>query len=216
MVVNDIGKHIAIGKEIIVYSKTNLNVDYDLKIRYKIEKENKEIRLYDVPRILTFQEKVMIYYAILDTYYFHPLKMLNKDFRDVKIEEFIVKENGYTYNEFNGIDKPSKGILGELLFEIPRQSIEAEKLSKIRDIYEMLIRNVEEVGIKPICIDFIGLMPDFKDVYRIIEYMFKFDDKLSKKQNDVILFKRSGIFGGSKRIFIVPKKINKTEQENNS
>ena len=39
MVINDIEKHIAIGRDIIVYSKTNINSKLDLKIGYKINKE---------------------------------------------------------------------------------------------------------------------------------------------------------------------------------
>ena len=85
MVINDIEKHIAIGREIIVYSKTNINSKLDLKIGYKINKEEKEIRLYDVPKILTFQEKVMIYYAILDKYYFYPLRVVNKEFEGLQM-----------------------------------------------------------------------------------------------------------------------------------
>lgn len=207
MLINDLEKHVLVGKELIVYSKTNLNTQIDLKIRYKINKEEKEIRLYDVPRILTFQEKVIIYYAILDQYYFYPLRALNKEYKEEKIEEYIVKENGYTYHEFNNIEGESKGILAELLFEIPRQEIEPEKLGKIRDIYEMLIRNKDEIGKKPICIAFNGIMPDFKDVFRIIKFMLEYDEKLSKKKEECILFKRAGIFGGNKRIFIIPKSI---------
>ena len=207
MVINDIEKHIAIGREIIVYSKTNINSKLDLKIGYKINKEEKEIRLYDVPKILTFQEKVMIYYAILDKYYFYPLRVVNKEFEGEKIEEYVVKENGYTYHDFNNNEGVYKGILAELLFEIPRQEVEPEKLSRIRDIYEMLIRNKDEIGIKPICIAFNGIMPDFKDVFRIIKFMFEQDEYLSEKKEECIIFKSSGILGGNKRIFIVPKKI---------
>lgn len=206
MVINNMEKHIAIGNEIIVYSKTNLKTGLDLKVRYKINKEEKEIRIYDVPKILTFQDKVMIYYAILDKYYFYPLSKINKEFNNENIEEYIVKENGYTYHTFNNIEGEDKGILGELLFEIPRQEIEPEKLSRIRDIYEMLIRNVDEIGKRPICIAFNGIMPDFKDVYRVIQYMLKFDNKLKNKK-EYLLFKRSGVLGGNKRIFIVPKRL---------
>ena len=175
MVVSDIEKHVAIGRETIVYSKNNIKLDYDLKIKYRIDKENKEIRLYDVPRILTFQEKAMIYYAILDSYYFYPLRIINKDFKNENIEEYVVKENGYTYHEFNSIEGESNGILGELVFEVPRQAIEVEKLSRIRDIYDMLKRNVKEIGIRPICIAFNGIMPDFKDIFKVIQYFFKHD-----------------------------------------
>lgn len=212
MVINDIEKHVAIGNELIIYSKTNINSKVDLKIGYKINKEEKEIRLYNVPHILTFQEKVILYYAILDKYYFYPLRVVNKEFEGEKIEEYVVKENGYTYHEFNNIEEDSNGILAELLFEIPRQEIEPEKLGRIRDIYEMLIRNIEQIGIKPICISFNGITPDFKDVFRIINFMFIYDKKLKEKKDSCIIFKRSGLLGGNKRIFIVPKEIS---NENN-
>lgn len=214
MVINDIGKFVAIGKETIVYSKSNINIDYDLKIKYRIDKENKEIRLYDVPRILSFQEKAMIYYAILDNYYFYPLRKINKEFIDENIEEYVVKENGYTYHQFNNIEGESNGILGELIFEVPRQAIEVEKLSRIRDIYEMLTRNLKEIGKRPICIAFNGIMPDFKDIYRVIEYFFKHDKGIKEKRDECILFKRSGLFGGNKRIFIVPKRIQELTESN--
>lgn len=207
MVISDIEKHIAIGNEIILYSKTNLKVNLDLKIGYRINKEDKEIRLYDVPKILTFQEKVMVYYAILDKYYFYPLRRINKEYINEEIEKYIVRENGYTYHEFNGIEEKPNGILGELLFEIPRQEIEPEKLSRIRDIYDMLIRNKNQIGDRPICIAFNGIMPDFEDVFRVIQFMFEFDKELSKKKDKVKLFKRSGLLGGNKRIFIVTNKI---------
>ena len=80
MVINDLEKRIAIGNELILYSKTNINISLDLKIGYRVDKEEKEIRLYDVPRILTFEEKVMIYYAILDRFYFYPLRIINKEY----------------------------------------------------------------------------------------------------------------------------------------
>ena len=124
----------------------------------------------------------------------------------MKIEDFVVKENGYTYHEFNNIDGESKGILGELIFEIPRQKDEPEKLLRIREIYDMLSRNLNEIGNRPICIAFNGIMPDFKDVFKVIIYMFENDKKLKKKRENCILFKRNGILGGNKRIFIVPKK----------
>lgn len=213
MVINDIGRHIAIGRETIVYSKNNVNIDYDLKIKYKINKEDKEIRLYDVPKILTFQEKAMIFYGILDNYYFYPLRALNKSIAGERIEEYVVKENGYTYHEFNGIEGNSNGILGELVFEIPRQQMEPEKLSRIRDIYEMLTRNINEIGKRPICIAFNGIMPDFKDIFRIIEYFFNYDNKIKEKKKDCLIFKRSGLFGGNKRIFIVPKKMQQIKEE---
>lgn len=215
MVISNLDKYIAIGDELIVYSRTNLNLNIDLKVRYKINKEQKEIRLYDVPRILTFQEKVMIYYAILDRYYFNSSnrRIIGQVFEIEEysdIENFIIRENGYTFHEFNNIDKPANGILGELIFEIPRQENEPEKLSRIRDIYEMLIRNKEGIGVRPICISFNGTIPDFKDIYNVIEYMLKRDERLSKSK-EYVLFKRSGILGGNKRIFIVPKSIVKEE-----
>ena len=212
MINNDIQRYIAIGKEVIIYNRDLLNADKALKIRYKINDEEREIRLYDVPRILTFEEKVMIYYAILDRFYFYPLRVINKEYAGENIEDYVVKENGYTYHEFNNIEGEPKGILAELLFEIPRQKDEPEKLSRIRDIYEMLKRNKDEIGNRPICIAFNGIMPDFKDVFRIILYMFEKDDILSKKKKECIVFKRSGIFGGNKRIFIVPKKALKIEK----
>ena len=206
MVINDLDKRVAIGKELILYSKTNINVNCDLKISYRIDIEDKSIRLYDVPRILTFEEKEIIYYAILDKYYFYPLREIDNEYKNVKIEDFVVKENGYTYHEFNNIDGESKGILGELIFEIPRQKDEPEKLLRIREIYDMLSRNLNEIGNRPICIAFNGIMPDFKDVFKVIIYMFENDEKLKKKRENCILFKRNGILGGNKRIFIVPKK----------
>lgn len=206
MVINDLDKRVAIGKELILYSKTNINVNCDLKISYRIDIEDKSIRLYDVPRILTFEEKEIIYYAILDKYYFYPLREIDNEYKNVKIEDFVVKENGYTYHEFNNIDGESKGILGELIFEIPRQKDEPEKLLRIREIYDMLSRNLNEIGNRPICIAFNGIIPDFKDVFKVIIYMFENDEKLKKKRENCILFKRNGILGGNKRIFIVPKK----------
>lgn len=207
MVIESIDKNVAIGREIIAYSKNDLKYSCDLKLRYRIDKENKEIKLFDVPKILTFQEKVMIYYAILENYYFYPLSFFNKEFRNEKIEDYVVKENGYTYHEFNGIEGESYGILGELLFEIPRQEVEVEKLSKIRDIYEMLIRNINEIGEKPICIAFNGLMPDFKDVYRAVIYVFRHDKRLIEKQKDCFVYKKKGFLGSNKRIFIIPRKM---------
>lgn len=213
MVINDLDKRVAIGKELILYSKTNINVNCDLKISYRIDIEDKSIRLYDVPRILTFEEKEIIYYAILDKYYFYPLRDVDNEYKNVKIEDFVVKENGYSYHEFNSIDGESKGILGELIFEIPRQNDEPEKLLRIREIYDMLSRNLNEIGNRPICIAFNGIMPDFKDVFKVIIYMFENDEKLKKKKRECIVFKRNGIFGGNKRIFIVPKKAVKILDE---
>lgn len=207
MVVQDISEYVAIGKEIIVYSKEKLKNSCELKIRYKIDKETKEIKLYDVPRILTFQEKCIIYYAILENFCFYPLGIINREFRNEKIEDYIVKENGYTYHEFNSLEGENNGILGELLFEIPRQEIEAEKLSKMRDIYEMLIRNLNEIGEKPICIAFNGIMPDFKDIYKAVIYVFRHDRRLIEKQKECFVYKKKGFLGSNKRIFIIPRKM---------
>lgn len=209
--VTNIERHIAIGKDIIIYSKTDINKEIDLKIGYKINKEEKEIRLYDVPKILTFQEKVMIYYAILDKYYFFPLSKINNEYNE--IENYIVKENGYSYHSFNGMEEDN-GILGELLFEIPRQEFEPEKLSRIRDIYDMLTRNYYDIGVKPICIAFNGIMSDFKDILKVIVYMFEKDKKLRRRRRRLVIFKRNGLLGGNKRIYIVPKNLVEIEKEN--
>mgnify|MGYP001852347073 FL=1 len=66
MINNDIQRYIAIGKEVIIYNRDLLNADKALKIRYKINDEEREIRLYDVPKILEFQEKSIIYFALLE------------------------------------------------------------------------------------------------------------------------------------------------------
>ncbi len=209
--VTNIERHIAIGRDIIIYSKTDINREIDLKVGYKINKEEKEIRLYDVPKILTFQEKVMIYYAIIDKYFFLPLSKINNEFSN--IEDYIVKENGYSYHTFNGIEEEDNGILGELIFEIPRQEFEPEKLSRIRDIYEMLNRNYDDIGKRSICIAFNGIMSDFKDILKVIVYMFDRDKKLKKKCKKVVIFKRNGLLGGNKRIYIVPSKLVQIEKE---
>lgn len=212
--VTNIERHIAIGKDIIIYSKTDINKEIDFKIAYKINKDEKEIRLYDVPKILTFQEKVMIYYAILDKYYFYPLGKINNEYKE--IEDYIVKENGYSYHSFNGIEEEDNGILGELLFEIPRQEYEPEKLSRIRYIYEMLSRNYYDIGKRPICIAFNGIMNDFKDILKVIVYMFEKDKKLRRRKRRVVIFKRNGLLGGNKRIYIVPKNLVEIEKEENN
>lgn len=204
MVLSDIDKFIYVGEDTIVCSKSSVKDEENLVIKYKINKEDKEIRLYDVPRILTFQEKSLIYYAILNNYYFYPASSKNDEYED--IENYVVKENGYTYHEFNQIKEENNGILGELLFEITRQPVETEKLSRIRDIYDLLIRNKKEIGIRPICIAFNGIMLDFKDVYKTILYMFDHDKTLKSKKNLVDIFKRNGLLGGNKRIFIIPNK----------
>lgn len=204
MVLSDIDKFIYVGEDTIVCSKSSVKDEENLVIKYKINKEDKEIRLYDVPRILTFQEKSLIYYAILNNYYFYPASSQNDEYED--IENYVVKENGYTYHEFNQIKEENNGILGELLFEITRQPVETEKLSRIRDIYDLLIRNKKEIGIRPICIAFNGIISDFKDVYKTILYMFDHDKSLKSKKNLVDIFKRNGLLGGNKRIFIIPNK----------
>ena len=203
MINNDIQRYIAIGKEVIIYNRDLLNADKALKIRYKINDEEREIRLYDVPKILEFQEKSIIYFALLERYYFPiPYKATENG-----IENYVVKENGYTYHQFNNIEGESKGILGELLFEIPRQKDESYKLSRMRDIYEMLLENIDAIGVKPICINVDGTVSDFKDIYRVVIYILKRDDKISKKKGMIKVFKRMGLLGGNKRIFIIPREI---------
>ncbi len=202
MVLSDLDKFVFVGEETIVCSKNSIKDEDNLVIKYKINKEDKEIRLYDVPHILTFQEKSLIYYAILENYYFFP-----SDDEYKGIENYVVKENGYSYHEFNDIKEDNYGILGELLFEITKQPIETEKLSRIRDIYDMLMRNKKEIGIQPICIAFSGIMEDFKDVYKVILYMFENNKVLKTKKNKIIIFKRNGFLGSNKRIFIIPSKM---------
>ena len=51
MVINNIERYVAVGKELILYSKKGIDTQIDLKIRYRINKEDKEIRLFDVPRV---------------------------------------------------------------------------------------------------------------------------------------------------------------------
>ena len=201
MVLSNLDKFVYISEDTIVCSKIGINDEDSLTIKYKINSEEKEIRLYDVPRILTFQEKSLIYYAILDAYYF---TLDNNEYEG--IEDYIVKENGYSFHEFNQIEGKNPGILGELLFEITRQPVETEKLGRIRDIYDLLIRNKNEIGIRPICIAFNGVMEDFNDVYKVILYMFREDKKLRSKSELVNIYKRNGLFGGNKRIYIIPNK----------
>ncbi len=203
MINNDIQRYIAIGKEVIIYNRDLLNADKALKIRYKINDEEREIRLYDVPKILEFQEKSIIYFALLERYYFPTPYKANEN----GMENYVVKENGYTYHQFNNIEGESKGILGELLFEIPRQKDESYKLSRMRDIYEMLLENIDAIGVKPICINVDGTVSDFKDIYRVVIYILKRDDKISKKKGMIKVFKRMGLLGGNKRIFIIPREI---------
>lgn len=208
MVLSDLDKFVFVGEETIVCSKKSIKDEDNLVIKYKINKEDKEIRLYNVPHILTFQEKSLIYYAILENYYFFP-----SDDEYKGIENYVVKENGYSYHEFNDIKEDSYGILGELLFEITKQPIETEKLSRIRDIYDLLIRNKKEIGIQPICIAFSGIMEDFKDVYKVILYMFENNKILKTKKNKVIIFKRNGFLGSNKRIYIIPRKVEVEEKK---
>lgn len=215
MIVNNLDRYVAVGKEMIIYSQANLNSNnIGYKLRYKIDDENREIRLYDVQNILSMKEKGMIYYAILDRYYFNPFIAFSKKNKSRDIENYIVKENGYTYHEFNQIEGKSYGILGELLYEIPRQEIETEKLAKLRDVYDMLMRNIDELGKKPICIVFNGLMSDFNDLHKVIEYMFNTHVDISKKKNDCIILKKHRMFGRHKTIFIMPTKYRRMKSSN--
>ena len=59
---------------------------------------------------------------------------------------------------------------------------------------------------RPICIAFNGVMEDFKDVYKVILYMFREDKILRSKSELVNIYKRNGLFGGNKRIYIIPNK----------
>lgn len=203
MAVTDVNNHVYLDEGIIFYSRGNVRYNPELKINYKIDKEEKAIRLYDVPRFLTYQEKVYIYYILLETYCFYPYgrKPEYEDFAN-----YTAKENGYSFYEYNSKENP-QGILGELIFDIPRQEKEPEKVARIRDIYDMLTRNIKEIGTRPICIAFNGIIADFKTVYMAIQYMFENHPKLMEKKAEVYMFKRMGLFGGNKRIFIVPKQI---------
>ena len=61
MIVNNLDRYVAVGKEMIIYSQANLNSNnIGYKLRYKIDDENREIRLYDVQNILSMKEKGMI------------------------------------------------------------------------------------------------------------------------------------------------------------
>ena len=201
--ISDIRKYIVIGREIIQFSKENFAKEDILEIRYKIINEDKEIRLYNVPRILTFEEKSVIYYAILDCYYFNHI--INSNYRKDEIADYVVKENGYTYHTFNQIEGDDFGILGELLFEIPRQKIETEKLSEIRDIYEMLQRNKNIIGKEPILIAFNGIMPDFYDITNVVRYIVEKDPEISKNKDNVNIVIKKGFLGKNKQILILPK-----------
>ena len=72
MIVSDANNHVYLDEGIILYSKGDARYNPELKIRYKIEPEEKLIRLYDVPRFLTYQEKEYIYYILLETFCFYP------------------------------------------------------------------------------------------------------------------------------------------------
>ena len=209
MAITDIHNHVYLDEGIILYSKTDARIDPELKINYKIEPEEKLIRLYNVPRFLTFQEKEYIYYILLENFYFYPLGK-NREYED--FENYTVKENGYSFYEYNSKENP-KGILGELLMDIPRPEREPEKIARIRDIYDMLKRNYKEIGKRPICIAFNGNINDFKSVYMVLQFMLDNDSKLKEIKKDIYVFKRLGIFGGNKRIFIVPRAIIKEMRE---
>ena len=77
----------------------------------------------------------------------------------------------------------------------------------------MLTRNVKDIGQRPICIAFNGTINDFKTVFDSVLFMFNNDKKLIEKKKEVYIFKRLGIFGGNKRIYIVPRKIIKEMRE---
>ena len=209
MAITDIHNHVYLDEGTIIYSKTDARINPELTINYKIEPEEKLIRLYNVPRFLTFQEKEYIYYILLENFYFYPLGK-NREYED--FENYTVKENGYSFYEYNSKENP-KGILGELLMDIPRPEREPEKIARIRDIYDMLKRNYKEIGKRPICIAFNGNINDFKSVYMVLQFMLDNDSKLKEIKKDIYVFKRLGIFGGNKRIFIVPRAIIKEMRE---
>ena len=209
MAITDIHNHVYLDEGTIIYSKTDARINPELTINYKIEPEEKLIRLYNVPRFLTFQEKEYIYYILLENFYFYPLGK-NREYED--FENYTVKENGYSFYEYNSKENP-KGILGELLMDIPRPEREQEKIARIRDIYDMLKRNYKEIGKRPICIAFNGNINDFKSVYMVLQFMLDNDSKLKEIKKDIYVFKRLGIFGGNKRIFIVPRAIIKEMRE---
>ena len=198
MIVSDANNHVYLDEGIILYSNGDARFNPELKIRYKIEPEEKLIRLYDVPRFLTYQEKEYIYYILLETFCFYPQGARGeyKGFAD-----YTVKENGYSF------------LLGELIFDIPRPEREPEKIARIRDIYNMLIRNFKEIGTRPMCIAFNGITSDFKTVYMVIQYIFDHHPKIKAKKSEVYIFKRMGLFGGNKRIYIVPRTIIKDSRE---
>ena len=50
-------------------------------------------------------------------------------------------------------------------------------------------------------------------VYMVIQYIFDHHPKLKAKKNEVYIFKRMGLFGGNKRIYIVPRTIIKDSRE---
>ena len=92
MAITDIHNHVYLDEGTIIYSKTDARINPELTINYKIEPEEKLIRLYNVPRFLTFQEKEYIYYILLENFYFYPLGK-NREYED--FENYTVKENGY-------------------------------------------------------------------------------------------------------------------------
>ena len=171
MAITDIHNHVYLDEGTIIYSKTDARINPELTINYKIEPEEKLIRLYNVPRFLTFQEKEYIYYILLENFYFYPLGK-NREYED--FENYTVKENGYSFYEYNSKENP-KGILGELLMDIPRPEREPEKIARIRDIYDMLKRNYKEIEKRPICIAFNGNINDFKSVYMVLQFMLDND-----------------------------------------
>ena len=77
----------------------------------------------------------------------------------------------------------------------------------------MLIRNFKEIGTRPMCIAFNGVISDFKTVYMVIQYIFDHHPKIKEKKSEVYIFKRMGLFGGNKRIYIVPRTIIKKSAE---
>ena len=87
MIVSDANNHVYLDEGIILYSKGDARFNPELKIRYKIEPEEKLIRLYDVPRFLTYQEKEYIYYiegALYGQWYFSDKKLpiIKEEFED--------------------------------------------------------------------------------------------------------------------------------------
>lgn len=196
-------KHVLINEDTILYAKDNVNIDYDFKLNYKIDKGEKVIRLYNVPHILTMQEKDLIYCAILNLYYFDFAKYGEK-YEFYGIENFIVKENGYSYHEFNEIEEKSFGILGELIFEIPKQEIETDRLLSIREIYNKIILYKDDIGIRDIVINFDSPYDEFVNMYYVIKYIFENDKDLVKIKDKVTIDKKS-FLTLNKKVVIIPK-----------